>query len=219
MESLFSFNNTIHISQTWSNYNENAKSNMVLVHWQKYDLMTNINLFIALIQTCTYEKEALPEFPPKMKFFHTKSFHSQENVTLPSWVIMLWGKQVNTSYRRSAEHSPPMKQSIFVQNHKMFSNGLKKSSGFNAYHHGQEHLWQFGKTDFSPRLSGEWISLLGGGGKRGRVTNNLISFPIQHAKTHTSATMRSPQQLLPEQKAGSSFSAPKTKHIIFYALP
>lgn len=57
---------------------------MVLVHWQKYDLMTNINLFIALIQTCTYEKEALPEFPPKMKFFHTKSFHRQENVTLPS---------------------------------------------------------------------------------------------------------------------------------------
>lgn len=57
------------------------------------------------------------------------------------------------------------------------------------------------------------------GGKRGRVTNNLISFPIQHAKTHTSATMRLSQQLLPEQKAGSSFNAPKTKHIIFYTLP
>lgn len=57
-----------------------------------------------------------------------------------------------------------------------------------------------------------------GAGGRG-VTYSLISFPIQHAKTHTSATMRLSQQLLPEQKAGSPFNAFKTKHIIFYALP
>ena len=52
----------------------------------------------------------------------------------------------------------------------------------------------------------------------GAVTYNLISFPIQHAKTHTSATMRLSQQLLPEQKAGSPLNAFKTKHIIFYTL-
>lgn len=46
----------------------------------------------------------------------------------------------------------------------------------------------------------------------------MISFPIQHAKSHTSATMRLSQQLLPEHKAGSPFNAFKTKHIIFYTL-
>lgn len=47
-DSLFSFNNIKHISQTWSNYNENVKSNIVLVYWQRYDLMTQFNLFISL---------------------------------------------------------------------------------------------------------------------------------------------------------------------------
>lgn len=51
------------------------------------------------------------------------------------------------------------------------------------------------------------------------MTYNLISFPIHHAKTHTSATMRLSQQLLPEQKAGFPFNAVKTKHIIFHTLP
>ena len=77
---------------------------------------------------------------------------------------------------------------------------------------------QFWNTDSSPRLSGLWILLLGLG-KGGRATYNLIGFPIQHAKTHTSATTRLSQQSLPEQKAGSCFNAFKTKHIIFCILP
>lgn len=72
--------------------------------------------------------------------------------------------------------------------------------------------YQVCESHYSVGEGGRW------GGKRGRVANNLISFPIQHAKTHTSATMTLSQQLLPEQKAVSSFNALKTKHIIFYTL-
>ena len=118
-----------------------------------------------------------------------------------------------------------MKQDIFVQNHRTVWLGtdLKDHlvptslpwagipmTGFTSV---LKH-WFFSKIVRSANLI-SW----GRGGKGERVTYSLIRFPIQHAKTHTSATMRLSQQLLPEQKAGSPFNAFKTKHIIFYTLP
>lgn len=42
------------------NYNENVKSNTVLVYWQRYDLITQFNLFISLNADLCLSEGSIP---------------------------------------------------------------------------------------------------------------------------------------------------------------
>lgn len=156
-----------------------------------------------------------------MKFLHTETVPTAKTMwlCLPE-LLCREGNKVTDPYRRSAEY-PPHNETRYLLYKiiKLFQMDLKNQVGSMPTVMGRnDDSWMM-TYDTSRRLTFlqgcqvcESHYLVGEG--KERVTNNLISFPIQHAKTHTSATMRSPQQLLPEQKAGSSFNAPKTKHII-----
>lgn len=107
---------------------------------------------------------------------------------------MLGGKQGNAQHCRAAERFPPAKQnSLFVR---FYLNAEIVVFLRDCQMHKSYSLVQ--------KEAGKW--------------QNPISLPIQLAKIHRSVTMRLPQQLLPEQSTGSSFSALKDKaHRILYS--